>query len=175
MMTRTLYLFGAIALGLATVAPLALAAAKTKPAASNLGVTTQDSYFTLPDPKMPGKLSLKVWVKRVEGGTVGNGFVGGTFHGVSAILFQHGKATAKLTAPKAQGNNLQNVLVATGRVTVTSLLQPGTYLKADKISWFPKTNKVQADGHVTWRDGKSGAVFSGPHMSGDTALKTFSN
>lgn len=151
------------------------AAAKAKSAAkpdaaTNLGVIGQNLYFVLPDPKAPGKLLLKLWAGGLNGSFSGNG-VQGDLNKVTAILYQHGTASAKMSAPIVNGNNMQNVLVAKGRVTVTSLAQPGSVMRADRMTWYAKKNQIIADGNVYYHDGKYGATLNAPHLIADTLLK----
>jgi len=150
------------------------AAAKTPaaPAAppDGLGASLSGFNVALQDPKMPGRPLVKIWAGSMSGSFNGQG-VQGTINGVSATLFQRGVAAAKLTAPTVRGDNMQDVLVATGRVTVVSLQQPGTLMRADRMTWYPKKNKVFADGNVYYRDGKYGATMNAPHIIADTFLK----
>lgn len=150
------------------------AAAKAKSAAkpddAKLGVVGKGLYFVLPDPKAPGKLLLKLWAGGLNGSFSGNG-VQGDLNKVTAILYQHGTASAKMSAPIVNGNNMQNVLVAKGRVTVTSLAQPGSVMRADRMTWYAKKNQIIADGNVYYHDGKYGATLNAPHLIADTLLK----
>lgn len=148
------------------------AKAAAKPdAAANLGVAGSELSFVLVDPKMPGNKIVKLWAGSVSGGLTGQGALG-TLNHVSALLFQRGAAAAKLTAPTVKGDNLQNVLVATGRVTVVSLQQLGTTMQADRMTWYPKKNKIFADGHVHYHSSQYGADMNTSHMTVDTLLKT---
>lgn len=143
---------------------------KPAPAPDNLGVTGSGFRFTLPDPKTPGKLLVKLGADGMSGSFNGNG-VQGTLNGVSATLYQRGVAAAKLTAPTVSGDNMQQKLVATGRVTVVSLQQPGTLMKADRMTWYPNKKQVFADGNVYYHDGKYGATMNAPHIIADTFLR----
>lgn len=148
----------------------AKAKAAAKPDDAKLGVVGKGLYFVLPDPKAPGKLLLKLWAGGLNGSFSGNG-VQGDLNKVTAILYQHGTASAKMSAPIVNGNNMQNVLVAKGRVTVTSLAQPGSVMRADRMTWYAKKNQIIADGNVYYHDGKYGATLNAPHLIADTLLK----
>lgn len=138
-----------------------------------LGAAAQGVTFTLPDPKLPGKLLAEVHARSASGNSVETGFLG-SLTGVWARLYQKGIPAATLTAPHAQGSSLKKTVVvtATGGVVVKSLTQPGTKLLADTVVWYAGLNKIVATGHVFYRDGKTGATMTGPTMTADTRLKS---
>jgi len=135
-------------------------AAQKSPSPVNMGGTAQGVTVNLPDPKLPGKLLCEIHADSASGQSAANGFLG-QMRGVHANLYQSGRPAATLTAPSAEGNSVgKNVVVTgTGRVTVTSLSQPGTKLLADTVVWYASINKIVATGHVFYRDGKSGATM----------------
>ena len=151
---------------------LFLAAPCPSRAASGVGVTGQGSYVTQPDPKRPGKYLWKLWAREfiIE---APDKAVSGTLKGVSAVLFQNGKESARMVAPQAQGNNVQSIIVATGGVIVRSVAQPGTILRADTVTWYAQSNKIVAVGHVFYKNGKTGMTISpNGRLVANTALKT---
>lgn len=156
-------LFSALAL-------LLLQSAQAAPGVEAQGVSPQ---FTLPDPKLPGKLLLEIHARSGSGNSVDTGFLG-SLTGVWARLYQKGVPAAILTAPRAQGSSLNKTVVvtATGGVVLKSLTQPGTKLLADTVVWYASLNKIVATGHVFYREGKSGATMTGPKLIADTKLKS---
>jgi len=138
-----------------------------------LGGNAQGITVNLPDPKLPGKLLCEIHADSASGQSAGNGFLG-QMHNVHALLYQSGRPSATLDAPQATGNSVGKsvVVTGTGRVTVISLSQPGTKLLADTVVWYASINKLQATGHVFYRDGKSGATMTGPRLLADTKLKS---
>jgi len=138
-----------------------------------LGGNAQGITVNLPDPKIPGKLLCEIHADSASGQSAGNGFLG-QMHNVHALLYQSGRPSATLDAPQATGNSVGKsvVVTGTGRVTVISLSQPGTKLLADTVVWYASINKLQATGHVFYRDGKSGATMTGPRLLADTKLKS---
>jgi len=139
----------------------------------SLGGNAQGITVNLPDPKLPGKLLCEIRADSASGQSAGNGFLG-QMRNVHARLYQQGRPSATLDAPNATGNSVGKsvVVTGTGRVTVLSLSQPGTKLLADTVVWYASINKLQATGHVFYRDGKSGATMTGPRLLADTKLKS---
>lgn len=140
-------------------------------AADNLAVSGQNYTIFQPDPKAPGKFLFKIYARGLRAQSVSNALTG-TLTGVSAVLFQKGRATATLAAPTAQADSAQQVVTALGRVHVVSLVERGTTLDADTVVWHAKTNVVDATGHVVYRNGKNGATLRGPRYQANTALQT---
>lgn len=87
----------------------------------------------------------------------------------SAKLYQNGKLTAEIKAPKAVADTAKRVVVATGGVTMRSL-ERATTVKAQWIKWYEKQQKVVGDGGVditsTMGNLKAAAFVA------DTGLKT---
>jgi hypothetical protein len=141
-------------------------------AASGVGVTGQGSQVLQPDPKRPGKYLWKLWAREfvIESPSKG---VSGTMKGISAVLFQNGAPSATMAAAQAKGNNVQNIIVASGGVVVKSLLEPGTILRADSVTWYQQKNQVVAVGHVYYKNGKSGmTIIPSGALTANTSLKT---
>lgn len=163
-----------IACAIACLPALSLfAALAAPPKPPTLGATVQGPTITVPDPKLPGRLQLMVHAREIRGTSEGGGF-GGTMSSVYAQLYQQGQPSAILTAPLAVASSRQKAVVvtATGGVVVKSLTQPGTRLTADKMVWYAGQNKIIATGHVVYKDGKTGAVLTGPSMTADTRMQT---
>lgn len=151
------------------------AAPKTPPASSvadNLGVAGQDVTIFQTDPKLPGRFLFKIWARGINGTSQQGTF---TATGVSALLFQKGRPTARLTAPVARADKASQTVIATGRVHVYSVTQPGTTLEADTVVWHAKTNQVEASGNVVYRNGKQGTTVRGPRFLANTALQTITS
>ena len=135
-------------------------------------MTGQGSYVTQPDPKRPGQYLWKLWAREfvIE---APDKAVSGTLKGVSAVLFQNGKESARMVAPQAQGNNVQSIIVATGGVVVRSVVQPGTILRADTVTWYARSNKIVAVGQVFYKNGKTGMTINpSGGLIADTVLKS---
>ncbi len=173
---RPIPLVAALALAWAMALP---AAAKTRPKAPSvpagaaLSINSSQGQIFQPDPKSPGHFLWKIWMQGITGSSVGGGFEG-TLTGVTAYLFQKGAASARLTAPTARGDSAQQTIVASGRVHVVSLDQPGTTLVADTVTWQAKTNTIIAVGNVIYRNGKTGLTMRVPRLNADTVLKSIS-
>ena len=158
--------------GILAVGVLFAFAGAAASAATGVGVTGQGSYVTQPDPKHPGNYLWKLWARDFIIQAPDKN-VSGTLKGVHAILFQDGKAAAEMIAPQAQSDNVQDTIVATGGVTVNSLKEPGTILRADAITWNAQTKQIVATGHVFYKNGKTGMTIS-PHgrLIADTVLRS---
>lgn len=144
------------------------------PLGSNIGVvSTGGVTFVVPDPKVPGKPQFRVQAKSGGGSSLATGFLG-NLNDVTATLYQKGVAAALLTAPHARGNNIRRtvVLVAYGGVRVHYLLQPGTEMRADTVTWYASIDKIVGQGHVFYRD-KTGATMTGHTFVGHTQAKDF--
>jgi len=154
-----------------------VAAPKTPPASSpadNLSVAGQDITIFQNDPKLPGRFLFKIW-SRGFNGAFQPSTLRGALTGVSALLFQKGKPTARLTAPVARADRASQTVTASGRVHVYSVTQPGTTLEADTVVWHAKTNQVEASGSVVYRNGKQGTTVRGPRFLANTALQTITS
>lgn len=143
-------------------------------AADNLAVTGQVNTIFQPDPKAPGRFLYKIYARGIVAQSVSNA-VTGSLTGVSAVLFQKGRATATLAAPLARADSAQQTVTASGRVHVKSLVEPGTMIDADTVVWHAKTNVVDATGNVVYRNGKSGVTLRGPRFRANTALQTITS
>ena len=141
---------------------------------AGIGVNGSQVVIFQPDPHRPGRFLFKIWAAGVRGVSP-NGSVQGTLSQVSAVLFQQGQASARLRAPQADADSAAQTVTATGGVHVFSLLQPGTTLVADRVTWRAKQNTVTADGHVVYVNGRTGLTVRVPHLTADTALRTFSS
>lgn len=177
-MKRTLWVI-ALALGWMGTACVMQAAPKkasapSAGAADNLSVAGQGVTIFQPDPKAPGKFLFKIYAHGITGQSVSNAFTG-ALTGVSAVLFQKGRATATLAAPLARADSAQQMVTASGRVHVKSLVEPGTIIDADTVVWHAKTNVVDAAGHVVYRNGKNGVTLRGPRFRANTALQTITS
>lgn len=139
----------------------------------NIGVSASVGEIYQQDPKYPGKHLWIIWAKGGTGASESNGFQG-TLIGITAKLFNKGVAAAKMFAPKAVGSSATQTIVATGRVTVISLQQPGTTLKADKITWYAKTNKIVATGNVIYHTANDGVTMHVNSLQANTMLKSAS-
>ncbi|MGI4791407.1 MAG: hypothetical protein ACRYFS_21475 [Janthinobacterium lividum] len=149
--------------------------AKTAAAPLDLGMKGSTFSFTLPDPKRPGKLLYELRAASANGQLEADGYHG-VLTTVWAKLYQSGKQTAILTAPRAQGGSANKDVAITGLggVVVKSLIEPGTILTADTVVWYGSQNKMVATGHVYYHSGKTGATMTGPRAVADTRMKTIS-
>jgi len=151
----------------------ALAGAAPPGSSGTFGAVASGATITLPDPKLPGKLLCVIHAASATGQAQQNGFLG-SMTGVSAQLFQQGRPSATLTAPRAQGGSVKKTVTVTGTggVVIHSLTQPGTTLTADTVVWYASLNKIVATGHVFYRSGKTGATLTGPQGYADTRLRS---
>lgn len=143
------------------------------PLGTGISVVSTNVTFVIPDPKFPGKPLFRVQAKSGGGSSLATGFLG-NLKSVSATLYQKGVGTAFLTAPLAKGNNIRRtvVLKAYGGVRIHYLLQPGTEMRADTVTWYASIDKVVGQGHVFYRD-KTGATMTGHTFVGHTQAKDF--
>lgn len=148
-------------------------AAAAKPDPNNLKVTGQATYVYWPDPKRQGKPLAQMWARSFEGLSPQQ-TVYVTLDDVTGYVFENGIKTAKFTAPRVQGDNVQEQIVATGRVKYSSLVPKsiGTYIVADKVVWSAKTNKGVATGNVIVHYAQNGMVVHTPIVYFDTKLRT---
>lgn len=142
-----------------------------KPPPSSVSVSGPSTTFEFPDIKHPGRMLAKVWAKGFRSDAASN-TVHVTLIGVNGTLFQKGVASAKFTAPQAVGDNVSQQIVATGRVTYTSLINKGTWIVADRVVWSAKTSKGTATGNVVMRYGQSGLIAHTSKLNFDTGLRT---
>ena len=93
----------------------------------------------------------------------------GVFRGFSADLYENGKITSSMTAPKVVVDTTNRVVTATGGVMLKSM-ERSTIVKAQWMKWYAKEQKVIGNGGVkiksdAW-DLQSAAFVA------DTGLKT---
>jgi lipopolysaccharide assembly outer membrane protein LptD (OstA) len=92
----------------------------------------------------------------------------------SAKLYENGRLTSTMTAPKVVADTVNRTVTATGGVTMKSL-DRATVVKADWMKWFAKEQKVIGDGGVKI-DSHSGLndyyTLEGAAFTADTALET---
>ncbi len=151
--------------------------AKKPSAPLNLSGSIESPTIQIGDPKLPGKL-LAVVKGNVLGVGPGGGGELGTMTQVHALLYQKGRQAATFDAPVAhisQNNATKNVVaVGTGGVVIKSLIEPGTRLTADIVTWYAGLNRIVATGHVVYHNGKSGWDVLAPTMTADTQLHSVS-
>ena len=87
----------------------------------------------------------------------------------SAQLYDNGKLSASLSAPKAVADTLSRVVTATGGVTLKSM-ERNTTIKASWMKWYAKEQKVVGDGGV--KITSSMGTLEGAAFVADTAMKT---
>lgn len=174
--SATLFLLPAVtyASPVATRRPMAKAvpgAGKEQPDKINTRVTAARIYAEQADPELPGRLLWKLWARDVDMASPAT-TVYATVRSAHAVLFNKGIAEATILAPMASADSDKYTIVGTGRVTVTSLLQPGTWLKADEVTWYAKLNRGLAVGNVVMHNSRTGLTVHSPQLGFDTALKT---
>ena len=79
-----------------------------------------------------------------------------TLYGVTGKLFQQGVPAANFSAPQATGDSAKQEIVATGRVTFTSLKDKGTSIVADRVDVSKATDPTGQDGEVHLLDANGG-------------------
>lgn len=87
----------------------------------------------------------------------------------SAELYENGKLTASIKAPKAVADTANRIVTATGGVTLKSL-ERATVVHAQWVKWFAKEQRVIGNGGVTV-DSTMGTMSSAA-FEANTALKT---
>ena len=93
----------------------------------------------------------------------------GTLLDFSAKLYENGKLTAAISAPRATADTAKRTILASGGVTLKSL-ERQTVVNAAWIKWNANTRKVVGNGGVRIKS-TSGTV-DGAAFVADTALKT---
>ncbi|MGC8861188.1 MAG: hypothetical protein ACP5R5_00260 [Armatimonadota bacterium] len=92
----------------------------------------------------------------------------------SAELYENGKLTTTLTAPRVVADEANRTLTAAGGVTLKSL-ERGTVVRAEWIRWLARQNKIVGNGGVkvvsNTQEGDRYEV-EGAAFEADTALKT---
>jgi len=128
-------------------------------------ITTQGVTVTWPDPKgnklMTARAKQLSWDELQQKGSALD---------FSAKLYENGKLTATMSAPKAEVDTKNQIVLATGGVTLTSTERKAT-AKAGWMKWYAKKKTVIGNGGVKiktpmWET--QGAAFVA-----DTTLKTF--
>jgi len=92
----------------------------------------------------------------------------------SAELFQDGKLTSSVTAPKVVADEANRTLTAAGGVTLKSL-DRGTVVTCEWIKWSARENKIVGNGGVRVVSNVGGGdryEMEGAAFEADTALKT---
>jgi len=72
----------------------------------------------------------------------------GSAKNVVGVFYQNGKPAARLIAKQANADSVAQTVVASGDVVVISLLQPGTTLRCDKLTYYCRTQQMHGLGHV---------------------------
>ena len=94
----------------------------------------------------------------------------GSALGFSGQLYENGKLTATMSAPKAEVDTKNQIVLATGGVTLKSMERDAT-VKAGWVKWYAKKKTAIGNGGVKI---KTPAFESeGAAFVADTALKTF--
>lgn len=85
-------------------------------------------------------------------------------------LYDKGKFTATVEAPKAVADMVKRTVTATGGVTMKSV-ERATVAKCPRVKWFEKTQQVVGDGGVSIKSATLGDM-TGAAFQADTGLKT---
>lgn len=93
----------------------------------------------------------------------------GTLLDFSAKLYENGKLTAAMSAPRATADTAKRTIIASGGVTLKSL-ERQTVVNAAWMKWNAGTHKLVGDGGVRIKS-TSGTV-DGAAFVADTTLKT---
>ena len=93
----------------------------------------------------------------------------GTLLDFSAKLYENGKLTAAISAPRATADTAKRVIVASGGVVLKSL-ERQTVVNSAWIKWNANTHKIVGNGGVSIKS-TSGTV-DGAAFIADTGLKT---
>ncbi|MDH7601868.1 MAG: hypothetical protein QHI38_06945 [Armatimonadota bacterium] len=116
------------------------------------------------------KMTLSATAAKLEGSEVTRKAVMTNF---SAELYQDGKLTTTLAAPKVEADEARRTLTAAGGVTLKSL-DRGTVVKCAWVKWYARENRIVGDGGVKVTSKlASGAKYEmeGAAFQADTALK----
>ncbi len=92
----------------------------------------------------------------------------GTLLDFSAQLYENGKMTASVRAPKAVADTANRVVTATGGVVVKSM-ERSTVVNASWIKWYAKQQKIVGDGGV--KATSTMGTMDGAAFVADTGLK----
>jgi len=159
-----------LALALST-APLTAAPPQKKPNPPSIAGGGGGGTAKLPDPKYPGSPLLLLSWQSVEAHQISSTDLLGTLQGVEAKFYQKGIPSATLTAPVAHADIQRRVVTASRRVHCRSLIERGTTLTADNMTWYALQNKVVASGHVVYHNGLNGLTINTGLLYADTALR----
>ena len=88
----------------------------------------------------------------------------------SAQLYENGKLTASVVAPKAVVNTREQLVIATGGVTLKSQ-ERKTTVKASWMKWYARKHRVIGDGGV--RVESPDWNVEGAAFEADTGLKNY--
>lgn len=88
---------------------------------------------------------------------------------LNAQLYQDGKLSASMKAPKAIANTTTRIVTATGGVTLKSM-ERNTIVKAAWMKWYAKEQKVIGDGGV--KITSSMGTLTGAAFVADTNMRT---
>ncbi|MES2463231.1 MAG: LPS export ABC transporter periplasmic protein LptC [Armatimonadota bacterium] len=152
--------------------------AKASPAGIPLEAQISDIDLTLLDEN--GRTIVQVTAKA---GAVGPGQPGkagaqpggvvGSLSGGTAVLYQEGKPTAKLTADSVRAEQESRTVVARGNATVTSLADPSSpAIRADTMTWRYDTGTITGVGNVLITR-KPDLRVPGKSFSANTRLNSF--
>jgi hypothetical protein len=141
------------------------------PTPNNARVTAPRMYVEQADTRHAGRLLWKMWARDVDVISPVQ-TVYATFRNVHAVLFNNGTPSATVDAPVVHADNEQFAINGSGRVLVKSLVQRGSWLKADTVTWYAHKNKGVATGNVVMFSAPSGMTVHTPRLYFDTALKT---
>lgn len=113
-----------------------------------------------------GQLRMSATAKELKGDEVTKT---GTLLDFSAKLYENGKLTASMHAPKAFVDTANRVVTATGGVTLESV-ERETKVKSDWVKWYAKQQKVVGNGGVRI-DSAMGTIEAAAFVA-NTALKS---
>lgn len=116
-------------------------------------------------------MSLSASASKLEGSEVTRKAVLTDFR---AELYQNGKLTTTLVAPKVEADEARRTLTATGGVTLKSL-DRGTVVKCAWVKWYAREGRIVGDGGVKVTSKlQSGGNYEmeGAAFEADTALRS---
>lgn len=93
----------------------------------------------------------------------------GTLVDFSAQLYENGRLTASVRAPRAVADAANRVIVASGGVVLKSL-ERATVVRAEWIKWDALSDRVTGNGGVSVES--TNGSLHGTRITADTALKT---
>ncbi|MCX8052257.1 MAG: LPS export ABC transporter periplasmic protein LptC [Armatimonadetes bacterium] len=152
----------------------AQASAQTKPvvpaqgAVPNLKIVQKSLAFQWIEKNKP---SLKATAREFQGDEISRKGILLDFRGE---LYDNGKLTTTMTAPKVVVDAEKRTVTATGGVLIKSLVRR-TVVRSEWAVWYSRQNKIVGDGGVRWTSEMNGkGRFEGQSAAfeADTALKT---